>query len=165
VLKTIENFESTSSNAMLLNIEVDKSYEIGDVIQTTIPNIYGVMFENNRPLSQQQEMIESINVFNEYDSVLKKTQQGVELKFFSGQTFKITNTEYGLKYKVKMMIDVYSQLYDFIGKSIKTSSGEIVELTEENLKNSTILIANYYDYTTHSENECYFNIFLNEKDG
>lgn len=164
VLRISKDLDSTPQNAMKVNLNVplEKEYEEGEyILEIRKPNIYRYMFENNRLLGEQQSLIKDITLYKEYDEILKREQNITELKFFSGQTFKIVNDEYGMKYKVKMMIDVYSQLFDFIGKEILIN-GEKHELKEEDLKDCTILISNYYDLSIHKENECFFNIILNK---
>lgn len=166
VLRIAKNFESDTSNAMLLRLEekLSEEYEEGDyILETREPNIYRYLFENNRLLGEQQALIQEVTLLKEHDETLKKDLNITLLKFFSGQTFKIVNDNYGMKYKVKLMIDVYSQLYDFIGKEI-SSNGQKVVLKEEDLKDCTILISNYYDLSIHKENECFFNILLKEKE-
>ena len=166
VLRIVKNFESDTSNAMLLRLEekLSEEYEEGDyILETREPNIYRYLFENNRLLGEQQAFIQEVTLLKEHDETLKKDLNITLLKFFSGQTFKIVNDNYGMKYKVKLMIDVYSQLYDFIGKEI-SSNGQKVVLKEEDLKDCTILISNYYDLSIHKENECFFNILLKEKE-
>lgn len=163
ILRIEDNFISSQANA--IEVDLDELNINGKIVGEYLPieimpNIYGMLFENNRPLNEQIAMIESVKVYSEYDSVVKKSQITSELKFYSGQTFKIINCGYGLKYKVKMMIDVFSQIYDFIGKDIKLPDGSTATLTEENLKTCTILITNYYDYTRYGESDCYFNILL-----
>ncbi len=163
VLRITEDYKIDNSSPMLLNLEIELEHEYkeGEYIRLEHkPNIYGYLFENNRTLGEQKSLIESITLTNEIDKNLDKAQNVTLLKLFSGQTVKIVNDNYGMKYKVKLMLKVFSQLYDFIGKEINVE-GEKVTLTEENLKSCTILINNYYDYTHFSEKDCYFNILLN----
>lgn len=142
--------------------EIKKEYQVGQYIVECQPSqIYNYLYENNRKLGEQKAMIESVKLTKDFDKESKKEGLTTTLKFFSGQTFKILNCDYGMKYKVGMMLSVFSQLYDFIGKDI-TQDGKVIVLTEENLKNCTILVSNYYDTTKYSEKDCYFKIWVDE---
>lgn len=142
--------------------EIKKEYQVGQYIVECQPSqIYNYLYENNRKLGEQKAMIESVKLTKDFDKESKKEGLTTTLKFFSGQTFKILNCDYGMKYKVGMMLSVFSQLYDFIGKGI-TQDGKVIVLTEENLKSCTILVSNYYDTTKYSEKDCYFKIVVNE---
>lgn len=157
VLKISTDFVSNSSNAMLLNLPnhiSQNSLQAGDYVEGVIvPPIYQSLFENNRTLGEQTQLIESITISSEYNDVLKKEERVAILKLFSGQTVKIINTDVGLTGKINLMFKVYSQLFNKIGITYKG-----VVLTEENLKTCTIEINNYL----HPDkiNECYADIFV-----
>lgn len=162
VLRITDEYTSDQTNAMLLSgLEKNgTSYAVGEFLQVTNSvSIYSALYENNRPLNEQREMIESITLTSEFDENLGQEQSVIELKFFSGQTFKIINSTYGLRYKTALMLDVFSQIYDFIGQNV-TIDGEQVLLTEENLKTATFEIRNYYDYRVYDESDCYFQIYV-----
>ena len=162
VLEIIGEYNPEQTDAILLNgLEVSgTSYAVGEFLQVTNSQpIYSALYENNRPLNEQKEMIESITFASTFDDNLGREVDIIELKFFSGQTFKIINSSYGLRYKTALMLDVFSQIYDFIGQTV-TIDGEDVLLTEENLKTATIEIRNYYDYRVYDESDCYFQIFV-----
>ena len=162
VLEIIGEYNPEQTDAILLNgLEVSgTSYAVGEFLQVTNSQpIYSALYENNRPLNEQKEMIESITFASTFDDNLGREVGIIELKFFSGQTFKIINSSYGLRYKTALMLDVFSQIYDFIGQTV-TIDGEDVLLTEENLKTATIEIRNYYDYREYDESDCYFQIFV-----
>lgn len=167
VLRIDNNYTSSTGNAMLLAQEgvlVKDNYNEGDYIKNMRkPEIYSIMYGANRPLGEQQAMIESISLTTEYDSVVKKDQQITTLKYFSGQTFKIINDSYGLEYKVKLMNDVYAQLYNFIGKTITDRNKNEILLTEDNLKDCTVIINNYYNYKQYKESDCWFDIIINSE--
>lgn len=160
VLKITDSYISDQTNAILLEgLQVaDENYAVGQFMNVSgYQPIYDALFENNRPLSEQITLIESINLTEIYDDVLQTNQSAIELKFFNGQTYIIYNSTYGLTYKVELMLDVFSQIYTYIGQTIKVS-GEDVVLTEDNLKTATIVIKNYYDYREHGQEDCYFDI-------
>lgn len=160
VLRITDSFSSDQTNAMFLEgLQIaDENYAVGEFMSVSkYQPIYSVLYENNRPLSEQITLIESIKFTEIYDEVLKENQPAIELKFFNGQTYAIYNSSYGLTYKVDLMLDVFSQIYTYIGKTIKVDGQDVV-LTEENLKNATIVIKNYYDYREHDEKDCYFDI-------
>ena len=160
VLRITDSYISDQANAMLLTgLQIaDENYAVGQFMKVSgYQPIYNALYENNRPLSEQISMIESINLTEIYDEVLKESQSAIELEFFNGQTYIIYNSTYGLTYKVELMLDVFSQIYTYIGQTIKVS-GEDVVLTEDNLKTARIEIKNYYDYRDHGEEDCYFDI-------
>lgn len=162
VLRIEDGFVSTSSNAILLNLSSPLSQNNlreGDYIEDIeVPAIYEAMFENNRPLGEQIEMIESVTISNEYNLNTFREEMVATLKLFSGQTIRIVDTEKGLVAKIDLMLDVYSQLFNYIGKPLKTNFGEVT-LTEALLKTCTIEICSYLS-PDRAENECYFNIFV-----
>lgn len=165
ILRISYTYSNKQDNAILLSFEgvdIKDNLDEGEYINVNMPNIYSTLFGLNRPLGEQQYLIESITISNEYDSVIKNNQSVATLKYFSGQTFKIINTSYGLEFKIKMMNDVYSQLFNFIGKTITDSNKNQILLTEENLKNCTVIINNYYNYTKYTEKDCYFDIIINQ---
>lgn len=165
ILRISYTYSNKQDNAILLSFEgvdIKDNLVEGEYININLPNIYSTLFGLNRPLGEQQYLIESITISNEYDSVIKNNQSVATLKYFSGQTFKIINTSYGLEFKIKMMNDVYSQLFNFIGKTITDSNKNQILLTEENLKNCTVIINNYYNYTKYTEKDCYFDIIINQ---
>ena len=160
VLRITDSYASTQDNAMLLEgLQVaDENYAVGQFMDVSgYQPIYDALFENNRSLNEQITLIESINLTEIYDDVLNENQSAIELEFFNGQTYIIYNSTYGLTYKVELMLDVFSQIYTYIGQTIKVN-GEDVVLTEDNLKTATIVIKNYYDYREHGQEDCYFDI-------
>ena len=162
VLRITDSYISDQTNAMLLEgLQVaDENYAVGQFMDVSgYQPIYDALFENNRSLSEQITLIESINLTEIYDDVLNENQSAIELEFFNGQTYIIYNSTYGLTYKVELMLDVFSQIYTYIGQTIKVN-GEDVVLTEDNLKTATIVIKNYYDYREYSEEDCYFDIIV-----
>lgn len=164
ILRISYFYSSDQTNAILLTqdgVEVENNLIEGEYIKSVrVPYIYSAMYGLNRDLSEQQSLIKSVTLSSEYDSVVKKEQNITTLKYYSGQTFKIINDGYGLEYKTKLMNDVYAQLFSFIGKTIVDKNQNQIVLTEENLKDCTIIINNYYDYTRYTEKDCYFDILL-----
>ena len=160
VLRITDNFISDQTNAILLEglkIE-DKNYAVGEFMETkgALP-IYDAFFENNITQNEQISLIENMEYFVFHDENINENLVSVKLNFFNGQTYLIYNASYGLVYKVELMLDVFSQIYTYIGKTIEFDEQEIT-LTEQNLKNATIEINNYYDYRVYDEEDCYFKI-------
>ena len=157
--------DTSNDDIMLLSqegIEVKNDIEIGQYIKNIRkPAIYSALYGQNRPLGEQKSLIKSVILTTEYDGNIKQTQNVTILNYYSGQTFKIINDDYGLEYKTKLMNDVYAQLFTFIGEKIVDSEGNQIILTEDNLKDCTIVINNYYDTTKYTEKNCYFNIIIN----
>ncbi len=165
VLRCVQTFESTQDNAMLLSPmePITQKYQVGDYISLdNVPTLYQNMYANNRGIGEQEALIESISQGEEYDEGYHKNISVLTLKLFSGQHVKIYNDDFQMKAKVKMFIDVYSQLFDYIGQNLKVGTDEYVLLTEENLKNCTIIINHFYDNSRFDGQICYFNIYLND---
>lgn len=165
VLKIVDEFVSTRQNSILLKgLEVKNENILpGDYLEIDgYINIYSSFYESNLSLGEQTALIKEIEFKTEHDENIKKDELCAYLKAYNGQVYKLKNCEYGLKYKVKLMLQVYSQVYTYIGKEleVKDENGAIIKiiLTKEILDNSQIVISNYYDYTSHDESECYFNI-------
>lgn len=157
ILRQEQNFISTRENAMLFEdaLIAEKDYQVGDYLEIeNFIDIYSALFECNRTLTEQISLISSIKLVDEFDDAVNQNQTTAVLKLFSGQTVQIKNATYGLKYKLNMFLSVYSNLYSLIGKEM--ASGE--RWTEEILNGCTIVVNNYYDYTQHTESDCYFNI-------
>lgn len=157
VLKIEEDYSSTQDNAMLvLGVEIEeKAYQPGQYLAVeNFIDIYSSLFECNRTLGQQQSLIKSIEFLQEYDQNIATEQTTAILNLFGGQTVQIKNATYGLRYKLDMFLQVFSNLYSLIGQEI--ASGGV--WTQELLDGCTIAVNNYYNYTEHNESECYFNI-------
>lgn len=161
VLRVEQSFTNDPSNAIVLNLSAPLTGEAlneGEYISNqTIPPIYQALFENNRKLGEQTELIESITISSELTDSGKE-QKVATLKLFSGQVVRIVNYNKGLTSKIKLMLDVYSQLFNYIGKTLSTPEGDVV-LTENHLKTCTIEI-NSYKHPSYGKNDCYFNIFI-----
>lgn len=164
ILRISYNYINSQENSILLSqegVQLKNDLVEGEYIKSIrLPNIYSALYGQNRSLGDQQALIESVTLSTEFDNILKKNQNITTLKYYSGQLFKIINDSYGLEYKTKLMNEVYAQLFNFIGKTIVDEQKNEIILTEENLKDCTIIINNYYDYTTHGEEDCYFNIII-----
>lgn len=164
ILRIENDFIPSSSNAMLIEgVSINSNtYNIGDFLNITgYYEIYDALYENNLPNGECNNIIEKITFSTVYDAVLKKNINTVSLKLFNGMTFEILNCDYGLSAKIKMFKNVFSSFPEFIGKTIKVDSEEgekYIILTEENLLKATFKINNYYDYSSHDENDCYFDI-------
>ncbi len=160
VLRIASDFSSSQTSPILLQgIEIeDDNITVGSELKIEgYYDIYNSSLKNNRPLSSMQTILNTITFSQIYDEVLLTYQPAVTFTLYDGQKYIIKNCGYGLDGKMKLFYDVYSQIYTYIGQTIKIDGEEIV-LSEENLKNATILIDNYYDYSQHDENDCYFNI-------
>lgn len=166
VLKMTDSFSSVQDNAILLKgIEIqNKNYAEGDkLIVNDFANIYKSLYENNRTLGEQQYLISDIEFSKEEVEILNSDNKNIlnaQINLFNGQKFVIKNCTYGLKYKMNMFIEVYSKSFEFIGKEIILENEETKVLTEEDLQNATFVINNYYDYTSHGEKDCFFDIIL-----
>lgn len=157
ILRLEQDFSSTQDNAMLVQGLSFKeiSYQPGQYLEIeNFIDVYSSLFECNRTLSQQQALIKSIQFVQEYDENIKETQTTAVLQLFGGQSVQIKNASYGLKYKLDMFLQVYSNLYSLIGQEI--ASGGV--WTKEILDGCTIIVNNYYNFSEHNESECYFNI-------
>ena len=157
ILRLEQDFSSTQDNAMLVQgLSFEESpYQPGQYLEIeNFIDVYSSLFECNRTLSQQQALIKSIEFVQEYDQNIKETQTTAVLQLFGGQSVQIKNASYGLKYKLDMFLQVYSNLYSLIGQEI--ASGGV--WTKEILDGCTIIVNNYYNFSEHNESECYFNI-------
>lgn len=162
VLKKESEFTSSQNNSILLSgiVIKNETVEIGDFLDVeNFVNVFSILYGFNYPLGQQEALIKQINFKDIYDETLKENQLSFELKMFNGQTYLIKNCNYGLTAKMKLFTEVYSQIFTYIGKEI--NGGHV--LTEEDLKTCTVEINNYYDYTSHNENDCYFNLILSNE--
>ncbi|MBO5022663.1 MAG: FtsQ-type POTRA domain-containing protein [Clostridia bacterium] len=161
VLKVEENFENTTSSPILLTLENQpaKDVKVGEYLQDVlVPPLYDAFFENNRTLGEQTELIKSVSLTTERNTATGKDEKVFTLALYSGQTVRIVNADRGLTAKVKLMLDVYSQLFTYIGKPLSTPEGEVL-LTEAILRTCTIEICSYLS-PSRGENECYFDIFI-----
>lgn len=163
VLRIAENEENTPSNSILIeNPEFEKnnfsSVKIGDYLKGDDLGLFSCFYENNRLLGQCQEMIKKATIFTEHNNDTNLDEKMISLEFWNGQTYLIQNVTYGLKYKVSLLLKVFSQVYQFVGKDIVLSNGETFTLTEASLEKATIIIKNYYDWRSHDEKDCYFDI-------
>ena len=156
-------YVNDATNAMLVIPSSPLSGNVTEVGQyltnkISIPPVYQTLFENNRTLGEQTELIESITTSYEINSDTLKEQYVLSLKLFSGQSVRIINPQKGLKSKVNLMIKTHSQLFTYIGKDFKVQD-EVIVLKYDDLCDCTIEIANYLHPSR--QNECYYKIFLN----
>ena len=162
-LRVLRKTQSNDANLpikLTLEKPLERDYQKGEyIIQPHMPNIYQYLYENNRFLGEQKSLIESVTLLQEFDENINKNQNITLVKFSDGHLFKILNDDYRMKYKVKLMLDVYSQMYDYIGKEI-TTDGEKKTLTKEDIDNCSFVISNYYDQSAHSQKDCWFDIVL-----
>ena len=164
VLRIEDEFSSEQDNAILVKgVDiVEKQYAPADFLKVkNFADIYEKLYRYNRNLSEQCSIIKEIEFEMENDPGYKKNTLTANLTLFNGQLFKIKNCDRALSEKTKLFIDVYSQEFTYIGKTITTANEEEVVLTEENLLSATIQINNYYDLRNHKETDCNFNIILN----
>ena len=161
VLRTSDSFVNTQSNAMLLDVwQVSDLYVPGDYLPENLnPMLYQNMFENNRTLGQQKEIIQKIALTTRYDVDLKKEVDAVTLSLFGGQTVTFANYQVDLSYKTFLFVEAYSNLFDMAGKESKQEDGSMATLTAENLKTCEIYINNYHVYEGQ-EQISYFKIFV-----
>ncbi len=178
VLEIKADFLSTQENSILIETQENgllKEYKEGEYIsEIRKPMLYDALYENNRYLGEQQSIIEKLTLTEEYDQQLKKEIPVSEVKLFSGQTFKIYADNRSMKYKAKLMLDLFSQLFEFDGKEYKIGErienkikyGIYVKLNSQYLSSCTIIIANYYNYLNEFENgvyyDCYFKFDITE---
>ena len=166
VLKKSAEFTSDETNAILLDgIKIqNQEVEVGDFLNVSnYVNIYPYLYELNYNLGQQTALIKQVKFNNVVDDKIKENQLQCVVSMFNGQTFSIENCTYGLFAKVKMMVEVYSQSFNFIGKEITLEDKTKHILTEEDLKTCTFIINNFYNYQEHGEKDCYFDIKLAQK--
>ena len=164
ILKIVDSFESDQTNAILLSdITVkDKNYEKCDKLQVTQDiDLYSAFYENNRKLFEQKSLIKEIKYSLERDENTLLDQDVLTLKLFNGQSCKIVNTGYGLKYKVNLFLTVYGKMYDFVGQEITLKDGSTIILSEENLNGATIVVNNLYQTSGQFDKDCYFDILPN----
>lgn len=158
VLRIDDNFSSVAGGAILLSgIDLPSGMSPGQKIDAPLPALAEAMQENNCRAGDMRSMIKSMAVKDIFDENINMSQRGIELEFYSGQTFVIYNCDYGLRYKTRLMNEVYAQLYTYIGKQIVVD-GQPLTLTAENIATATVEIKNYYDYREHDEKDCYFDI-------
>ena len=160
ILRIAQTNDDNLPIKLTLEKPLEKEYQDGQyIIQSHKPNIYQYLYENNRFLGEQKSLIESITLKQEFDENINQNQNVTLVKFGDGHVFKIINDDYGMKYKVKLMLDVYSQMYDFIGKEINVE-GQKKILTKEDIDSCSFVISNYYDEGAHSQKDCWFDIVL-----
>lgn len=168
VLRTTENFVSDQTNAMLLTGKFSlENLKVGEYIsEIDNPMIYQSLFECNRALGAQQSFIQEIRMTREFDSSLMEDVDTLTLSLYSGQTVVIANYKVALSYKAHLMMEVYSKLFDMVGKESLQKDETKAVLTVDNLKDCEIYINNYY---TNGENidleqeNCYFKIFITQE--
>lgn len=151
-------YENNGTSPVLLKgIEIESELKEGDHIENAMyVDIYSAFLQSNLKLSMQKEIFEEIEFKKELDTNAKQEYVNAYIKLFSGQTIKILDVNYGLKYKANLAFKVYSSLYTFIGKDYRLQSGETITLTKEDLDSMLITCQSYYDRNHHKESETYF---------
>ena len=163
VLKVEATYNSTQDNAMLISgVNVKERCEVGQTLQVeNFANVYTSFYENNKTLAVQMAIIKQVDFEVINDENISKETLVANITTFNNLQFKICNCKYGLLAKTKLFMNVYSWVFDQLGKEITLKDSSKVILTEELLHNSTIEINNYYDISSHSEKDCYFDIIPN----
>ena len=122
VLRSVEDYISDQSNAMLLEGLTIKNEEVEigdflDVEETGIKTLYSAFVENNRNLNEQRGKFEKITLSHYQDEYTKKEYVKAELVTFSGRVFEIFNLDFALSNKIQLMYAVESSLlgYDVDG--------------------------------------------------
>lgn len=122
VLRSVEDYISDQSNAMLLEGLTIKNEEVEigdflDVEETGIKTLYSAFVENNRNLNEQRGKFEKITLSHYQDEYTKKEYVKAELVTFSGRIFEIYNLDFALSNKIQLMYAVESSLlgYDVDG--------------------------------------------------
>ncbi|MBQ8909272.1 MAG: FtsQ-type POTRA domain-containing protein [Clostridia bacterium] len=164
VLKFYETYENTSENAMLLSGDFEvKNEKVGDYLDIQNPKLYQALYANNYNLAYAQEIIKSIEMTMQYDDGLKEEIEVLKLSLYGGQTVTFANYKNNLTYKTFLFTQVYSALFDMVGKESLQADESYATLTVENLKTCEIYINNYYtkDGNLDLQSEkCYFKIFV-----
>ena len=155
---TEEEFVSTSENPIAIK-GVGTGLELGEKAEIEgYSDIYSAFLQSNFNLGMQKEIFKEIQFKREYDSNVKQEYLNAYISLFNGQTIKILDTEYGLKYKANLALRGYSSIWSFIGKEYSFDGEEKVVLTQEMLENVTICVQSYYDRNHHKESETYFKL-------
>ena len=125
------------------------------------------MFSIPLPLSEISIVISLLCILHfissVYDNSLKQAVDVLKLSLFSGQSCEIANYKNNLSYKVYLFTQVFSSLFDMVGKESLQADGSYEVLTIENLKNCEIYINNYYTENgnfSYDNEKCYFKIFV-----
>ena len=155
-------FVSTQSNAILLKgITLSNGVKVSQRLpQENYVDLYSAFLQSNLTLGMQKEIFKEIEFKVEKDENAKKDYLNVYISLYSGQTIKILDVNYALKYKANRAYNVYSSLYTFIGKDYTLRSGETITLTKEHLDSASICVQSYYDRAHHKESETYFVLDL-----
>ena len=169
VLRVCDNFESDQQNPILLTLDSEIGvYKAGEFIKEgTNPKLYQAIYENNRSLGVAKELIKSVDVTKKYDRGIQGEIDVLSISLFSGQTLTIANYQYALSYKTYLFFEVYSNMFDMIGKESLQEDGTKVILDENNLKDCEIYIDNFYGEGfdgDHFKENCYFKIFVQTSD-
>ncbi len=150
VLRVVSDFESTQTNAILLEGLTLKSetIKIGDFLnceEKNITKLYSAFVQSNRNLNEQRSKFQKIEVSHYLDGFTKKEYVALELHTFSGKRFEICNIDFALANKIKLMYavetSIYSQKVDADGDMVdaqgnkvffkKLDSGEFVKFNED----------------------------------
>lgn len=162
-LRVLEIVQTLSQDAPIL-LEGDftvKRMQAGqyvDFVQN--PMIYQSLYQSNLTYGNQRDIIEKIRVEKIYDDAMKEDINSVKLFLKGGQTVVFANPAKSLDYKAYLFLNVYSNLFDMVGKESVQKDGSKAVLTAQNLKTCEIYIDNYYMQTENSKESCYFKIFV-----
>lgn len=153
-----DNFVNSQDNPILLKgVALNEDLGVGQTLAIeNYVDIYSAFLQSNLTLAMQKEIFKDVEFKLERDENAKTDYLNVYISLFSGQTIKIVDVNYGLKYKANRAINVYSALYTFIGQNYNISEEQSQEISKEMLDNVTIRVQSYYDRAHHNENETYF---------
>ena len=154
--------ELTASSPILLEGEFTaKRMQVGQYVDfVKNPMIYQSLYQSNLTYGNQCDIIEKIRVEKIYDEGEKEEIDTIKLFLKGGQTVVFANPEKELDYKAYLFLNVYSSLFDMVGKESLQKDGTMKVLTEENLQTCEIYINNYYMQSENLKENCYFKIFV-----
>ena len=154
--------ELTATSPILLEGEFNaKRMQVGQYVDfVKNPMIYQSLYQSNLTYGNQRDIIDKIKVEKIYDEGEKEEIDTIKLFLKGGQTVVFANPEKELDYKAYLFLNVYSSLFDMVGKESLQKDGTMKVLTEENLQTCEIYINNYYMQSEKSKENCYFKIFV-----
>lgn len=154
--------ELTEASPILLEGDFTaKRMQVGQYIDfVKNPMVYQSLYQSNLTYGNQRDIIEKIRVEKIYDDGIKEEINSVKLFLKGGQTVVFANPEKELDYKAYLFLNVYSNLFDMVGKESVQQDGSKATLTADNLKTCEIYIDNYYMQTENAKENCYFKIFV-----
>lgn len=154
VLRILDEFESTPTNAIILDGLTIKNSTVAEgdflsVEEKNITKLYSAFVKDNRNLGEQCGKFENMELSRYNDSFTNEEYIALTLHTFSGRTFEICNIDFALANKVRLMYAVESSVF---GQTID-EDGDMIDSKGEKVFFKKLETGEYVKFDAEKDQE------------